>query len=144
MGFCNYRLGGHSLVQLHKQSFMRHVDKLPCGTRTVRLLVEERRQAMKLIYRAKWIIVALFAITFFFSFAVLFAGGTTKINWCLLVANILLIFTQTANVVFALRNKYKEVGTTLLVILFINIALMWYLYIMSWNYTVKAVTIGFE
>ena len=27
---------------------MRHMDKLPCGTRTVRLLVEERRQAMKL------------------------------------------------------------------------------------------------
>ena len=39
---------------------------------------------MKLIYRAKWIIVVLFAIMFFFSFAVLFAGGTTKINWCLL------------------------------------------------------------
>lgn len=119
MGFCNYRLGGHSLVQLHKQSFMRHVDKLPCGTRTVRLLVEERRQAMKLIYRAKWIIVALFAITFFFSFAVLFAGGTTKINWCLLVANILLIFLQTENVVFAFRSKYKEIGAALLVILFI-------------------------
>ena len=99
---------------------------------------------MKLIYRAKWIIVVLFAITFFFSFAVLFAGGSTKINWCLLVANILLIFLQTENVVFAFRSKYKEIGAALLVILFINIALMWYLYIMSWNYTVKALTIGFE
>ena len=79
-----------------------------------------------------------------FSFAVLFAGGTTKINWFLLVANILLIFAQTANVVYAFRNKYKEVGTALLVILFINIALMWFLYITSWNYTVKALTVGFE
>ena len=99
---------------------------------------------MKLIYRAKWIIVVLFAIMFFFSFAVLFAGGTTKVNWCLLVANLLLIFLQTANVVFAFRNKYKEVGTALLVFLFINIALMWFLYITSWNYTVKALTVGFE
>ena len=99
---------------------------------------------MKLIYRAKWIIVVLFAITFFFSFAVLFAGGTVKINWSLLVANLLLIFLQTANVVFAFRNKYKEVGTALLVILFINIALMWFLYITSWNYTVKALTVAFE
>lgn len=99
---------------------------------------------MKLIYRAKWIIVVLFAIMFFFSFAVLFAGGTTKVNWCLLVVNLLLIFLQTANVVFAFKNKYKEVGTALLVILFINIALMWFLYIMGWNYTVKALTIDFE
>ena len=99
---------------------------------------------MKLIYRAKWIIVVLFAIMFFFSFAVLFAGGTTKVNWCLLVANLLLIFLQTANVVFAFRNKYKEDGTALLVIFFINIALMWFLYITSWNYTVKALTVGFE
>lgn len=81
---------------------------------------------------------------FCFSFAVLFTGGTTKVNWCLLVANISLIFAQAANVVFALRNKYKEVGTALLVILFINIALMWFLYITSWNYTVKALTVGFE
>lgn len=99
---------------------------------------------MKLIYRAKWIIVALFAIMFFFSFAVLFAGGTVKINWSLLVANILLIFAQAANVVFAFRNKYKEVGATLSVILFINIGLMWFVYVMGWNYTVKALTIGFE
>lgn len=97
---------------------------------------------MKLIYRAKWIIVVLFAITFFFSFAVLFAGGTTMINWCWLIANILLIFAQTANVAFAFRNKYKEVGTALLVILFINIGLMCFLYIVGWNYTVKALTVG--
>ena len=123
---------------------MRHVDKLPCGTRTVRLLVEERRQAMKLIYRAKWIIVVLFAIMFFFSFAILFAGGTSKINWCLLVANILLIFAQTANVVFAFMNKHRETGIALLVFLLLSTVLMWVIYIWSWNYTVKALTIGFE
>ena len=99
---------------------------------------------MKLIYRAKWIIVVLFAITFFFSFAVLFAGGTVKINWSLLGTNILLIFAQAANVVFAFRNKYKEVGATLSVILFINIGLMWFVYVMGWDYTVKALTVGFE
>ena len=123
---------------------MRHVDKLPCGTRTVRLLVEEKRQAMKLIYRSKWIIVVLFAIMFFFSFAILLAGGTTKINWCLLVANILLIFAQTANVVFAFMNKHRETGIALLIFLLLSIVLMWVIYIWSWNYTVKALTIGFE
>ena len=99
---------------------------------------------MKLIYRAKWIIVVLFAIMFFFSFAVLFAGGTTKINWCLLVANILLIFVQTANVVFAFMYKHRETGIALLVFLLLSIVLMWVIYIWGWNYTVKALTIGFE
>lgn len=99
---------------------------------------------MKLIYRAKWIIIVLFAIMFFFSFAVLFAGGTTKINWCLLVANILLIFAQTANVVSAFMNKHRETGIALLVFLLLSIVLMWVIYIWSWNYTVKALTIGFE
>ena len=78
---------------------------------------------MRLIYRAKWVIVVLFTITLFFSFAVLFAGGTTKINWSLLFANILLIFLQTLNVIFAFRTKCKEAGTALLVILFINLGL---------------------
>ena len=99
---------------------------------------------MKLIYRAKWIIVVLFAITFFFSFAVLFAGGTGKINWSLLVANILLIFAQAANVVFAFMNKHRESGIALLVFLLLSIVLMWVIYIWSWNYTVKALTVGFE
>ncbi|MDE5821764.1 MAG: hypothetical protein K2H63_04675 [Paramuribaculum sp.] len=99
---------------------------------------------MKLIYQAKWIIVVLFAIMFFFSFAVLFAGGTTTINWCLLVANILLIFAQTANVVFAFMNKHKETGIALLIFLLMSIVLMWFIYIMSWSYAVKALTIGFE
>ncbi len=33
-------------------------------------------QVMKLIYKAKWATVILFAITFVASFAVLFVGGT--------------------------------------------------------------------
>lgn len=99
---------------------------------------------MKLIYRAKWIIVVLFAIMFFFSFAVLFAGGTTKVNWCLLVANLLLIFVEIVNVVYGFMNKYKETGIALLIFLLLSIVLMWVIYIWSWNYTVKALTIGFE
>ena len=99
---------------------------------------------MKLIYRAKWIIVVLFAIMFFFSFAVLFAGGTTIINWSLLATNLLLIFVQIVNVVYGFKNKYKETGIALLIFLLLSIVLMWVIYIWSWNYTVKALTIGFE
>lgn len=99
---------------------------------------------MKLIYRAKWIIVVLFAITLLFSFVVLFAGGNTKINWCLLVVNILLILAQTANVVYAFRNRHKDAGIALILFLIVSIALMWVIYIWSWNYTVKALTIGLE
>ncbi|WP_301756810.1 hypothetical protein, partial [uncultured Muribaculum sp.] len=103
-----------------------------------------RRQAMKLIYKAKWPIVILFAITFVASFAVLFVGETAVVNRCLLVANVLLIMAQLANVVYAFRNRHKDIGIALLVCLLIGIGLMWVIYIWSWNYTVKALTIGFE
>lgn len=43
-------------------------------------------QVMKLIYKAKWATVILFAITFVASFAVLFVGGTADVNRYLLVA----------------------------------------------------------
>lgn len=99
---------------------------------------------MKLIYKAKWLIVILFAITFVASFAVLFVGETAVVNRCLLVANVLLIMAQLANVVYAFRNRHKDIGIALLVCLLIGIGLMWVLYIWSWNYTVKALTIGFE
>lgn len=99
---------------------------------------------MKLIYKAKWPIVILFAITFVASFAVLFVGETAVVNRCLLVANVLLIMAQLANVVYAFRNRHKDIGIALLVCLLISIGLMWVLYIWSWNYTVKAMTIGFE
>lgn len=99
---------------------------------------------MKLIYKAKWLIVILFAITFVASFAALFVGETAVVNRCLLVANVLLIIAQLANVVYAFRNRHKDIGIALLVCLLIGIGLMWVLYIWSWNYTVKALTIGFE
>ncbi len=99
---------------------------------------------MKLIYKAKWPIVILFAITFVASFAVLFVGETAVVNRCLLIANVLLIMAQLANVVYAFRNRHKDIGIALLVCLLIGIGLMWVIYIWSWNYTVKALTIGFE
>lgn len=99
---------------------------------------------MKLIYKAKWPIVILFAITFVASFAVLFVGETAVVNRCLLVANVLLIMAQLANVVYAFRNRHKDIGIALLVCLLIGIGLMWVIYIWSWNHTVKALTIGFE
>ena len=99
---------------------------------------------MKLIYKAKWPIVILFAITFVASFAVLFVGETAVVNRCLLVANVLLIMAQLANVVYAFRNRHKDIGIALLVCLLIGIGLMWVIYIWIWNYTVKALTIGFE
>lgn len=99
---------------------------------------------MKLIYKAKWPIVILFAITFAAAFAVLFVGETAVVNRCLLVANVLLIMAQLANVVYAFRNRHKDIGIALLVCLLIGIGLMWVIYIWSWNYTVKALTIGFE
>lgn len=80
---------------------------------------------MKLIYKAKWVIVVLFAIVFAASFAVLFVGGTAEVNRWLLAANLLLIIAQSANVVYAFRNRHKDVGIALLVCLLIGIGLMW-------------------
>ena len=61
---------------------------------------------MKLIYKAKWPIVILFAITFVASFAALFVGETAVVNRCLLAANVVLIMAQLANVVYAFRNHW--------------------------------------
>lgn len=99
---------------------------------------------MELIYKAKWLFVVLFAITFAVSFAVLFVGSTAEVNRWLLTANLLLIITQSVNVVYAFRNRHRDVGIALLVCLLIGIGLMWAIYIWSWNYTVKALTVGFE
>ena len=99
---------------------------------------------MKLIYKAKWVIIVLFAIVFAASFAVLFVGGAADVNRWLLAANVLLIIAQLANVIYAFRNRHKDVGIALLVYLLIGIGLMWAIYIWSWNYTVKALTVGFE
>lgn len=99
---------------------------------------------MKLIYKAKWIIVILSAITFVASFVVLFIGGTVDVNRCLLGADILLITAQLVNMIYAFRYKHDNVGVALFVCLLVSLGLMWATYIWSWNYTVKAMTIGFE
>jgi|GEM_PF-2061604 hypothetical protein len=99
---------------------------------------------MKLIYKAKWMFVIMFAIVFVASFVVLFIGGTANVNRCLLATNVLLIIAQSANVIYAFGNRYKDVGVALLVCLLVSIGLMWVEYIWSWNYTVKALTVGFE
>lgn len=99
---------------------------------------------MKLIYKAKWLFVVLFAITFAASFAVLFVGSTADVNRWLLATNLFLILVQSANVIYAFRNRHKDAGIALLVCLLIGIGLMWAIYIWSWNYTVKALTLGLE
>lgn len=99
---------------------------------------------MKLIYKAKWVIVILFAIVFATSFALLFVGGEADVNKCFLAANMLLIIAQLANIFYAFRNRHNDVGIALLVCFLIGIGLMWAIYIGSWNYTVKALTVGFE
>jgi ABC-type multidrug transport system permease subunit len=58
--------------------------------------------------------------------------------------NVLLIIAQSANMVYAIRNRYKGVGVVLLGCLIISIAFILAIYIWSWNYTVKALTVGFE
>lgn len=83
---------------------------------------------MKLIYKAKWVIIVLFAIVFAVSFAVLFVGGAADVNRWLLAANLLLIIAQLANVIYAFRNRHKDVGIALLVYLLIGIGLMWAIY----------------
>ena len=99
---------------------------------------------MKVIYKAKWMFIIMFAIVFTASFALLFVGGEADVNRCFLAANLLLIIAQLANVVFAFRNRHNDVGIALLVCFITGIGLMWVIYIGSWNYTVKALTVGFE
>ena len=60
-----------------------------------------------------------------------FVGETAVVNRCLLVANVLLIMAQLANVVYAFRNRHKDIGIALLVCLLIGIGLMWVIYIWS-------------
>lgn len=99
---------------------------------------------MKQIYKAKWVVLILFGFTSFFTFGTLFAGASANINRFLLLINMLFIIMQLANVVFAFRNRNKSVGVALLLCLIISIGWMWMMYLLGWNYTVKALTIGFE
>lgn len=59
---------------------------------------------MKLIYKVKWAIVILFAITFAASFVVLFVGGAAVINKWLLAANVSLIIALSANVIYLCQS----------------------------------------
>ncbi len=113
------------------------------GAKPMVIVPPERRLRMKLIYKAKWAIVILFAIAFAASFAVLFVGGAADVNKWLLAANVSLMIVQSVNVVYAFRNRHNDVGIALLVCLLIGIGLMWTLYIWNWNYTVKTLTTGF-
>lgn len=106
--------------------------------------VAEGRQAMKLLYKAKWCVVVLTAIMLWLAFSVLYAGGTASLNRMLLGANLLLLVAQTTNVFISFKNKQKDTWSVLLAFFLLSIALMCLIYVCSWNYVVKAVTIGFE
>ncbi len=99
---------------------------------------------MKLIYKAKWIIVAMSAIAWIIALGTLFVGESASINRLLLGVNLLFFIMQTLNVFISFKNKQKNTGIALLICLIVYLALLWIIYIESWNYTVKAMTIGFE
>ena len=99
---------------------------------------------MNLIYKAKWIIVVLSAIVWVMTFGVLFAGDTAFVNRTFLILNLILLLAQIANVVSSFLIGKKDIGIVLSVCLAITISLLWATYLWGWNYTVKALTIGFE
>lgn len=98
---------------------------------------------MRQIYEAKWIVPLLFGAVSFITFVTLFAGASAILNRFLLIMNILLIIMQLANVVFAFRSSDKGIGVALILCFILSIALMWAMYLWGWNYTVKALTVGF-
>lgn len=99
---------------------------------------------MNFLYKAKWIIVVLSAIVWVMTFGVLFAGGSAFINRTFLILNLILLLAQIMNVVRAFLIGKKDIGIGLIVCLVITVALLWATYLWGWNYTVKALTIGFE
>ena len=99
---------------------------------------------MNLIYRAKWIIVVLSAIVWVMTFGVLFVGGSAFVNRMFLISNLILLLAQITNVARSFLIGKKEIGIVLSICLAITILLLWATYIWGWNYTVKALTIGFE
>lgn len=100
---------------------------------------------MKQLYKIKWLIIALSGIMWIASFAILFIGGTAMQNRIVLAINIVLIVLQILNVyrAFFVVNQ-KDTAIALIVCLLSILMFMWATYIWSWNYTVKALTIGFE
>lgn len=99
---------------------------------------------MNIIYKAKWVIVVLSAIVWVMTFGVLFVGDSASVNRTFLVLNLILLLAQIANVVRAFLIGKKDIGIVLSVCLAATISLLWITYICSWNYIVKALTIGFE
>ncbi len=99
---------------------------------------------MNFLYKAKWIIMVLSAIVWVMTFGVLFVGGTAFVNRTFLVLNLILLLAQIANVVRSFLIGKKDIGIILSICLAITISLLWATYIWGWNYTVKALTIGFE
>jgi len=99
---------------------------------------------MNLTYKAKWIIVGLSAIVWVMTFGVLFVGGTAFVNRTFLVLNLILLLAQIANVVRSFLIGKKDIGIILSICLAITISLLWATYIWGWNYTAKALTVGFE
>lgn len=98
---------------------------------------------MNLIYKLKRVIAIMQIIPLLIAFAVLFAGGGVTVNRLLLSINVLFVIVQVLNVSASFRRKQRDMGTGLLACLLVNIALMWVIYAWSWNYTVRALTIGF-
>ena len=99
---------------------------------------------MNIIYKVKWIIVVLSAIVWVMTFGVLFVGDTAFVNRTFLILNLILLLAQIANVVRSFLIGKKDIGIVLSVCLAATISLLWITYICSWNYIIKALTIGFE
>ena len=99
---------------------------------------------MKQLYKIKWLIIALSGIMWVVSFAILFAGGTAIQNRIALAINLVMIVFQIMNCYRAFVVNQKDAAIALIVCLLIILMLMWATYIWGWNYTVKALTIGFE
>lgn len=99
---------------------------------------------MKQLYKTKRLIIALSGIMWVVSFGILFAGGTAMQNRIALAINLILIVFQIMNCYRAVVINQKDTAIALIVCLLSILMLMWVTYIWSWNYTVKALTIGFE
>ena len=99
---------------------------------------------MNFLYKAKWIIMVLSAIVWGMTFGVLFARGSAFVNRTFLILNLILLLAQIMNVVRAFLIGKKDIGIILSICLAITISLLWATYLWGWNYTVKALTIGFE
>lgn len=99
---------------------------------------------MKQLYKIKWFIIALSEIMWVVSFGILFAGGTAMQNRIALAINLVLIVFQIMNCYRAFVINQKGIAIALIVCLLFILMLMWITYIWSWNYTVKALSIGFE